>query len=793
MTEQEQFAAAMELVDRALDSSASEQAAILASCVDSEIRARAKRLLDADAVAGTFLESRAQLADVAANDQIGPFRILELLGRGGMGEVWLGERVDADFVQRVAIKILPSAGDRDAAARFRRERRVLARLDDPRIAKLLDGGVTSDGRPWLAMEVVEGRELLAACKDLELEAKLRLFAEICDVVQVAHRSFVIHRDLKPSNILVTADGVPKLLDFGIAKLMPTDADSDDGLTRTSERPMTLHYASPEQIRGAEITVASDVWSLGVILHEILVGARPYVGTSRVETEAAILAAEPTRPSSKVDRVRARELRGDLDAIVMKALRAAPSERYPSAEALGADVRHHLARSPVVARGDATGYLLRAMVRRHRAGFAVVTLVLAIVVAGIAATVWQARQAREQSARASRVSNLVVELLESFDPDRSSTGPLSQREILERNSARLSELAGDPTAQARLLVVFAQTWLDLRDPHRALPLAERAVQLAHVFEPHGITLAKALDVRGNIEYDMQELDRATRDFSEALEVAREVEGNAGLTVAIILNDIAGVQRQFGGWAYAEDYRRRALAIVTGWRGPLDPIAIGITNDLAVLLGDEGQYAESRALQLQTCAAMRQRMGASHPDLLICTANVARCDLLLGHFAIAERDLGVVIADETHIYGPDWSEISRQLVLRARALDGLGRSTEALVMIDDAIARTVRHYGKQSHELASTNIWRARVLTHLGRAVEAEAVARTTLALCDEEQAENALCGARARDALGMALLAEGNTEAARKQLDDAYQAESIALGEQHPETAATKAVLATIPP
>ncbi|HET9990829.1 MAG TPA: serine/threonine-protein kinase, partial [Kofleriaceae bacterium] len=537
MTEQEQFAAAMELVDRALEGSASERAAILASCADSEIRARAKRLLDADAAAGDFLEAPTHLPGLAIGDPIGPFQIRELLGRGGMGEVWLGERVDADFAQRVAIKILPIAGDRDAAARFRRERRVLARLDDPRIAKLLDGGVTNDGRPWLAMELVEGPELLVACCGLELEAKLRLFAEICDVVQAAHRSLVIHRDLKPSNILVTADGVPKLLDFGIAKLMTADADSEGGLTRTSERPMTLHYASPEQIRGGEITIASDVWSLGVILHEILVGARPYTGASRVETEAAILAAVPSRPSTKLEGARARELRGDLDAIVMKALRAAPSERYASAEAFGADIRHHLARSPVAARGDATGYLLRAMVRRHRAGFAVAGLAIALLLAGIAGTVWQARRAREQSAKAARVSNLAVGLLESFDPDRVTSSPLSQREILERGSARLSELASDPDAQARLLGVFAQTWLDLGDQRRALPLANRAVVLGYTFDPGGLGLAKALEVRGSIEYDMLDLVRARYDFADALQIATDVEGGAGLSVATLLSDHA----------------------------------------------------------------------------------------------------------------------------------------------------------------------------------------------------------------------------------------------------------------
>ena len=783
----------MELVDRALEGSASERAAILASCADSEIRTRAKHLLEADAAADGFLELPARPPGLVVGDPIGPFQIRELLGRGGMGEVWLGERVDADFAQRVAIKILPITGDNDAAARFRRERRVLARLDNPRIAKFLDGGITSGGRLWLAMELVEGPELLVACRGLELEAKLRLFAEICDVVQAAHRSLVIHRDLKPSNILVTADGMPKLLDFGIAMLIIPDADSEGGLTRTSERPMTLHYASPEQIRGGEITVASDVWSLGVILHEILVGARPYIGGSRVETEAAILAAVPSRPSTKLDGGRARELRGDLDAIVMKALRAAPSERYASAEALGADIRHHLARSPVAARGDATGYLLRAMVRRHRAGFAVAGLAITLLLAGIAGTVSQARRALEQTAKAERAANLAVGVLESFDPDRMTSRPLSQPEILERSGERLSELASDPDAQARFLVVYAQTWLDLGDQRRALPLANRAVVLGYTFDPGGLGLAKALEVRGSIEYDMLDLVRARYDFADALQIAIDVEGGAGLTVAMLFSDRADVRRKAGEFSEAENELRRGLAIATGWRGPRYPVAIKIANQLALLLADEGRYVESRALQLQACDGARATTSANHIAVLICRANVARDDLELGRLQRADHDLAEVIAEETRIYGPGGTELPRQLVLRARALDGLGRDTEALAMIDDAIDRATKHFGVESAEVGDISISRAHVLIHLGHASEAEAVARRAVALCESTQHDAGACRGRTREALGLALFAEGRISEAQAELATAVLVERTVFGENHPETRATRAELEKISP
>ncbi|HEY0251122.1 MAG TPA: serine/threonine-protein kinase, partial [Kofleriaceae bacterium] len=404
MTEQERFDAAMELVDRALDAGDTERAQILAACPDPEIRDEAARLLAADASTNDALEFAAFVtwmdgpSPLRAGSRVGAFQLEGVLGRGGMGEVWVADRVEADFAQRVALKVLPG-GDANAIARFRRERRILARLDHPRIAKLIDGGVTTDGRPWLAMELVDGKPLTEWAAGQSLEAKLELFAKICDAVQFAHRNLVIHRDLKPGNILVTSAGTPKLLDFGIAKiLVPDDTDQ---LTRTRERPMTLEYASPEQLRGEDVTIASDVWALGVCLFELLTGARPYggKGKSRPAIEAEILAAVPVKPSSRG----AKELRGDLDAICMKALRADPADRYPSVEAFARDLHAHLAHAPVTARGDSTSYLMRTMLRRHRAAFAVIALALGLVIAGVTATVWQRNRAVAQAAKAERAS------------------------------------------------------------------------------------------------------------------------------------------------------------------------------------------------------------------------------------------------------------------------------------------------------------------------------------------------------------------------------------------------------
>ncbi len=258
----------MALVDGALDLNAAEREAKLAACEDEAIRDEARKLLAADARAGAFLDEPA-VKRAREGTTIGSFRLVSRLGRGGMGEVWIAEREGADFEQRVAVKLLPLT-DEAAVARFRRERQILARLVHPRIARLVDGGVTDDGRPWLAMELVEGVDLVehARQNDIHVDARLRLFAEVCDAVQFAHQNLVVHRDLKPSNVIVTKDGEPKLLDFGIAKILESD---ERELTATNERPMTLEYAAPEQIRGRDVTTATDVWALGVMLHELLTG------------------------------------------------------------------------------------------------------------------------------------------------------------------------------------------------------------------------------------------------------------------------------------------------------------------------------------------------------------------------------------------------------------------------------------------------------------------------------------------------------------------------------------------
>jgi tetratricopeptide (TPR) repeat protein len=392
-------------------------------CGDSELRTEARKLLAAHDHAGSFIEDSPMAGLAAAHVEpapesrvgrrIGPYRLLAEIGRGGMGTVYRAVRDDDQYRKEVAIKLVQDQGSGFALDRFLNERQILAGLDHPHIARLLDGGTTSDGRPYLVMDLVEGEPIDAYCRRraLDVKARLELFREVCGAVQYAHQNLVVHRDIKPGNILVTLDGAPKLLDFGIAKLLRAGDDlRSPQATVTQFRALTLDYASPEQVRGQPITTASDVYSLGVLLYELLTGRRPHAAGSGTheEVERAIVDEEPPRPSTVV-----RELRGDLDNILMMALRKEPSRRYVSVDQFAQDIRRHLEHLPVLARKDTAAYRVSKFIARHKAGVAVAALVMVTLLSALGVTLRQVRIARAERARAELRFNDVRALANSL--------------------------------------------------------------------------------------------------------------------------------------------------------------------------------------------------------------------------------------------------------------------------------------------------------------------------------------------------------------------------------------------
>ena len=456
--------------DRALDRPAAERAEVLARLArrDAALAREVEQLLSANACAGDFLETPAVEAvdlrpPATVPGRIGPYEIERELGHGGMGTVYLASRTADGFHQTVALKLVRRGMDSDFILdRFRSERRILAGLEHAGIARLLDGGSTENGAPYFVMEYIPGRHLLDDARErrLSVRDRLLLFLEVCDAVAYAHRHLVVHRDIKPSNVLVTPDGSPKLLDFGLAKLLRPDDGGPEGKTETALPLLTPDYASPEQVRGEHITTATDIYSLGVVLYELLTEKRPYrlTGRSREAIARAVCEEEPARPSAA-----APALKGDLDNIVLMALRKEPERRYASAEQLGEDVRRYLEGRPVLARKDTLAYRTGKFVTRHKAGVAAAALAVLLLAGATVAALQQAREARRERAAAERHFNEVRELADSFlfefhDAIKDLPGSTPARQLVVRRALeyleKLSSLkAGDEALQREVATAY----------------------------------------------------------------------------------------------------------------------------------------------------------------------------------------------------------------------------------------------------------------------------------------------------------------------------------------------------
>jgi serine/threonine-protein kinase len=433
------------------------------------------------------------LGTSALGKSLGPYRLEAELGRGGMGVVYLGVREGDDFEQRVAIKLLPGAlYSNEMTWRFRNERRILASLDHPGVARFLDGGTTPEGLPYAVMELVEGEPIDAYCARLELsvDRRLELFVKVCEAVAYAHSKLVVHRDLKPANILVDTAGSPRLLDFGIAKLMEPGEDPE----RPATRIMTPHFASPEQFAGAPATTAADVYALGALLYVLLTGRKPHEGaTSPTDLARLVAETDPPMPSVVTGN---RVLAGDLDTIVLKAMRREPAERYPSVDRLLQDVVAYRASLPISAAPPTWTYRARKFLRRNRAGVAAgVVALTAVLTGGVMATVGMVRaqaaeaDAEQEARLAAEVSDFLVDLFGESDPDNALGEELTARALLDAGVARIDQqLMGQPALQANLKQVMARSYAGLGDVAEAERLYREALDVADSDELQASLLA-----------------------------------------------------------------------------------------------------------------------------------------------------------------------------------------------------------------------------------------------------------------------------------------------------------------
>ena len=719
--------------------------------------------------------------------RVGPYRLLRELGRGGMGTVYLAERADG-FEQRVAVKLLKRGMDSDEIVRrFEAERQILAELDHPHVARLTDGGTTADDLPYFVMEHVEGEPIDRYCQrhGLTVRRRLELFAKVCAAVHFAHQRLVVHRDLKPANILVTAGGVPKLLDFGIAKLLRPDPRFAATMTAGGHSPMTPLYASPEQLRGRPITTVSDVYSLGVVLYELLSGERPYRFEGLLDDEAARMVCEqdPPRPSAAAkrrggggDRLR-RQLAGDLDTIVMRAMHKDPEHRFRSVEQLADDLDRYLAGLPVRSRPDTFAYRAGKFVRRHSWGVAA-SAVIAVLVLGFAFTMaLQRRQiarANEQIGwqrdRAEEATDFLLEVFSVVDPNRSQGRDLTARQALDEAARQVPErFVGQPENHARVMDTIGVIYWHLGLHEEALSLLEESLELRrrHWGDKHAL-VAESLHNLANAVRDLGDGERAEELMERALAIQRREYPGGHIDLARGLHNLASLLRQQGDLEAAAARLREALAIKRRLLGEEHSDVANSLHLLASVRVGQGEHGEAENLYRRAIAMRRKLDGPVDPGLASTLHNLARLYARLGRGEDALPLAREALAMRRELYGDEDPRLVNCLDTLARSLSAAGDPAAALVYLEQAQA-IHRQSGGGARRAALLAISRAGALQALGDAAACAEVAESALAILrprDDPSDEVDL--AEAKSVRGACLAARGRWVEAEALLRSGYE-------------------------
>jgi eukaryotic-like serine/threonine-protein kinase len=765
---------------------------------------------------------------------VGAYRLIEHIGRGGMGDVYRAERHDGVHDAQVAIKLLRASLDADTLTRrFHRERRILARLNHPNIAHLLDGGSTASGLPYLVMEWVEGQTLTAYAltHSLDLQDRLQLFMTVCGAVASAHRNLIVHRDLKPGNILVTDHGQVKLLDFGISKLLAEEDDTELPLTRTGWMPMTPAYAAPEQILGKPVTTATDVYALGVVLYELLTGDRPHQRDSQaIAALVATIDSEViTRPSEKVRATNAhpshvrwsRRLRGDLDTIVMTALKPEPDRRYPSAEALAEDLRRYLKGQPISARPDSLPYRVGKFLLRYRVAVSATALIILALVAGLSVALWQAQLAREQAEHALRTKAFVISLLQDANPGSSSEGvELKAVELLRRSVDRVeNELDRTPDLQAELRMVLAQALLSMGDLHTAAEVGERGVeQLRSIYGRHSAQLAEGLYALARIRVRTGPIEAAEELVRESLVIFDRKGPTPDLMRARAKGLLANVSNQRGQHLEAMTLYSQALDERIALLGEDDPgLAVAYSNMATTAIQAE-RFTEAETGYRKAYQLLNDAWGPEHPGMATVHLGLGTALNGLGQFELAESEFNRALEIGTLRLGPTSESVlvamsnlgqlrvyqqrldeAVELFAEAAALaDGTGlawvqtvalmrlgvayqhqqRYSEAVEALNSALVLLQERFPERAH-LRLTQVALGLALASDGRLEKGVQLAKAGIDNLSLNSGDQHLPLAEAAELYSHLLLLNEQPEPAREWLTRSVQISSQILGDSHP--------------
>jgi serine/threonine protein kinase len=764
---------------------------------NSQIRAEVESLLQSYSDAGeTFLETSVldQPAETLIGRQIGLYRVVERIGEGGMGSVYRAVR-ESDFHKQAAIKVVKRGMDSDfVLARFRQERQILAGLDHPNIARLLDGGRMEDGRPYLVMEYVEGTPIVAYCDEhrLSLDARLELFRTVCAAVQYAHQNLVVHRDLKPGNILVTEGGSPKLLDFGIAKLMEPDAEA----TMTLVRMMSPECASPEQVRGEAITTATDIYSLGVLLYQLLCGAQPYKfdTLSSAEIARVVCEVEPRKPST------VRPLDADLDNIALKALRKEPAHRYASAEQFSEDIRRYLARLPVIARPDTFAYRFSKFVRRHKAASAATALAIISLIGGMAATLWQAHRSSVQQQIASAVNEFLrndvlgqASILKQAGADTLPDPEMKVRTALDRAAKNIAgKFQTQPEVEAAMRQTIGEAYQELGLNAEAQLHVERAVELRRrVFGEKNADTLRSMYILAEL-YDTQGKSAEAESLqSRVLDLRRRVLGKEHPDTLASMAELANEYAHLGKFAGAETFQSKALELRRRVLGEEHPDTLVSMNDLALLYDHQGKYAAAEQLYMKANGIRMRVLGPDHPFTLTGINNLAVLYSRQGKPALAEPLTAQILEARRRILGPDHPLVFETINNLAVQRINQGKYDQVEPLLAQVLEFNRRILGAESPKTIGNMNNLAGFYRRVGEYKKAEPLLREALEIQRRVVGEENPLTLTVMTNLAAVYQGEGQYPQAEQLYAKTLNLRGRVLGADHPDTLRTQVGLASV--